>query len=74
MSSIDEKIKNLPRVKINFDQDCVIEIQKDGIKLSEIVISIQSIDYNIGTEESKVKIHAWNPKKQIEYNNYCLLN
>ncbi len=74
MSIIEEKIKHLPRVKIDFDQSCVIEIQKDNLKLSEIVISIQSIDYTPGTGKSKVKIHAWNPHTQVEYNTTLVLN
>ena len=66
MGSLKERMKTLPRIKVECTSEFVAEVQKEGIKIAEVVIFIEEIQLNASTGESTVKINAYTPGTSLK--------
>jgi len=61
MGSIDERLEHMPRIKIDFSESFVVEINNNGIKMAEIICFIEALSYNTKDGSSEVKFSVYNP-------------
>lgn len=63
MSSIEERMKCLPRIVIDSVDQFVLEVSNDGVKYCELLITIDKLDFELNTGKSNVELSHFNPKK-----------
>lgn len=61
MSSIKERMKSLARIKVEFDQQFVVEIKKNNVTIGEIMCFVDELHCDMSKNESKVKLSVYNP-------------
>ena len=59
--SIKESMKTMPRVIHDIKESVVLETHHNGIKVSEIIVYLESLEYNIAKGTSKVIASIFNP-------------
>lgn len=70
MSSIKQKMTILPSLEIDFEQEFVLKIKKNNKVLSELLISVKSLDFQLNSGKSEVYLIVENPDS---INNQSLL-
>jgi len=61
MDSLKEKMKTMPRVKVEATEQFVYEITNNGVTVAELIICLQEISFSPSIGNSNCKIVCYNP-------------
>jgi hypothetical protein len=71
MNSIEEKIKLLPRIRVDAKQEFVVETSIDGVTICECIVQVKQLSFNVVQGTTKIILSVYNPfAKNPEINNY----
>ena len=59
--SLQEKMKTMPRVKVEAGNQVVIETVKDGVLICEIICYVEQISYNMQDGSSEIELNCFDP-------------
>ena len=59
--SLGEKVKSMPRIIIDSDQEFIVEVKHNGVSIAEVVCFIQELHYDMSKNESRVSLSVYNP-------------
>ena len=63
MSSIEERMKVLPEISIMSNEEFVLTITHSGIKVAQVIVSIDNLTYNATTGKSSLELRTINPEQ-----------
>jgi hypothetical protein len=61
MNSLKERMSTLKRISIQSDEEFVVEVSHKGVVMSELIVSVNELEYQASTGKSRVKVHFFNP-------------
>ena len=59
-ANIKEKMKQMPRIIIDFESGFVVEIRRNKITMAEVIVHVEEISFNVTKNEAKCKLSVYN--------------